>query len=568
MEEEDLWTAERLDCVAEPGCNFMDILEPTIGGIVRGKLKSAPANIQTKLKLPMDKGTKADLPSLDKIFVGVGWDMGNKDKASGKGGAEPVEIDLDVSAVLFAEGARSMGAVYYNNTRQFGISHTGDNTTGAGEGDDEVIKVEMLRIPEIVQQIHFIINIYTKDVSFESLQNAYCRVFDAQGYELARYELGNWRDGELSASGLVLARLVRSEKTKKWYFQAIGAFCPGRRWMDRRCIEEMEMLFRKSPKEIQQLRFGGKTGAAKKQDSVKVEKMTSELKVTQVKSTVSDRLDAARFGTTSSLLFKSQKSTVEVDSVPQFLVGIGWDVDGNVLADMDVSAVFFHEEGRDMGAVDFENPAEMGVRHSGDNRTGEGDGDDEVVSVDLLAIPKEVVQIFFTVNVYTKGLYFSNVLNAQCRIVNPGNNEELVKYELKDMRETEEATGLIIAQLFRHPQRGWCFKSQRVFCPGRTWLDPVMMSEMKALFSKTEEELAPPPEAKSPPMSPRMGLWRKQSYSTELGQQRQRVERLSSKEGKLSSGAGSKSKFNSGESGTVFEAGLRTLLPRRVVVSL
>merc|ERR1712050_12164 len=115
--------------------------------------------------------------------------------------------------------ATHVDTVYFGKLRGSGLTHSGDNLTGAGEGDDEQIQCQLDAVPATVQQIFIVVHIYTKGVTFEKVRNAYCRIFDSSGNELARYLL---REAGRE-SGLLMARLFREEE-RRWGFQAIGTF--------------------------------------------------------------------------------------------------------------------------------------------------------------------------------------------------------------------------------------------------------------------------------------------------------------------------------------------------------
>merc|ERR1711879_933352 len=115
----------------------------------------------------MEKGSIMDLPqTLNSITVGLGWDT-----AEG-------EVDLDVSAVLLDTSGNEVETVFFGRleSQQHGIKHSGDNLTGAGEGDDEQITAELAKIGRDVQQVFFVINIYTKGKTFRKVANPYARV--------------------------------------------------------------------------------------------------------------------------------------------------------------------------------------------------------------------------------------------------------------------------------------------------------------------------------------------------------------------------------------------------------
>lgn len=140
-----------------------------------------------------------------------------------------------------------MEQFFFGNTEEFGLQHSGDNLTGEGAGDDEVIVANLEVIPPSVEQIFFVVNIYTNGVTFESVSNAYCRIFDKTGAEMARYML---RDGR-GERGLIIARLFRAPG-ERWGFQAIGQFCKGKTWKD--AVVDMIPLFQKTAHDLQKNR--------------------------------------------------------------------------------------------------------------------------------------------------------------------------------------------------------------------------------------------------------------------------------------------------------------------------
>mmetsp|Transcript_46928 Transcript_46928/g.84622 ORF Transcript_46928/g.84622 Transcript_46928/m.84622 type:complete len:202 (-) Transcript_46928:29-634(-) len=154
------------------------------------------------------------------------------------------EVDLDVSAVMLNKDAKVMGAVFFGQTEGWGFEHSGDNLTGEGDGDDEVIHANLANVPADVEQIFFVVNVYTSGVSFDKVSNAYCRIFDSTGEELARYVLREGR-GE---RGLVIARFFR-EPGMRWGFQAVGKFCRGQTWKD--SVPEIEPLARFNARQMQ-----------------------------------------------------------------------------------------------------------------------------------------------------------------------------------------------------------------------------------------------------------------------------------------------------------------------------
>eukprot|EP00917_Polyrhabdina_sp_WS-2016_P031528 GHVP01067247.1.p1 GENE.GHVP01067247.1~~GHVP01067247.1.p1 ORF type:complete len:330 (+),score=55.55 GHVP01067247.1:425-1414(+) len=114
------------------------------------------------------------------------------------------------------------------------------------------------------------------------------------------------------------------------------------------------------------------------------------------------------------------------------VVGLGWDA-ANSAIDLDVSCVLLGRDGQLVDVAFFHNKVAQGgaVVHSGDNRTGEGDGDDEKISLNLDSLSKEVAVIFFIINTYTKGLNFSQVKNAYCRVIDSSLGQEVCHYKVR-----------------------------------------------------------------------------------------------------------------------------------------
>jgi stress response protein SCP2 len=116
------------------------------------------------------------------------------------------------------------------------------------------------------------------------------------------------------------------------------------------------------------------------------------------------------------------------------MMGLGWDpARGGRNIDLDASAIAFDAVGRSLAMVWFSNLGEFygALRHSGDNLTGEGEGDDEQIYVDLDRLPKEVMSIVFTITSFG-GQKFSAIRSAFSRLVDTNTGQELVRYELSD----------------------------------------------------------------------------------------------------------------------------------------
>lgn len=182
------------------------------------------------LKLSLEKGQSVSLANatgegLTRVVMGLGWDV-KKSKGwfSGGGGS----IDLDASCLMFNSNGQLLDQVWFQQlrSRDGSIVHGGDNRTGDGDGDDEVIKVDLTRVPADVKTLVFTVNSFTGD-TFDRVENAFCRLVDeTTGAEVARYNLSS--SGPHTAQ--VMAKVSRT--ATGWEMTAIGAPSNGRTFRD------------------------------------------------------------------------------------------------------------------------------------------------------------------------------------------------------------------------------------------------------------------------------------------------------------------------------------------------
>ncbi len=143
----------------------------------------------------------------------------------------------------------------------------------------------------------------------------------------------------------------------------------------------------------------------------------------------------------------------------EVLIGLGWDVnkyDGGKDFDLDASVFLLKGDGKVSSDDDFVFYGNLkhvsgSVEHLGDNLTGEGEGDDEEIKIDLSKVPENIEKIDFTVTIYEaeeRHQNFGQVENAFIRVVNSANNEELIRYDLGEDFSIE--TAVVIGQLYRN----------------------------------------------------------------------------------------------------------------------
>jgi len=178
---------------------------------------SVTVNVQKGQKVDLTKGN----PGLNKLCVGLGWDV---NKGNGK------DFDLDAFVVCLDGSNKAIegGVLYYGSPKNQqnkpailgeALVHSGDNLTGAGDGDDETITLDLSKIPANVEKCVVAVNIYeatSRGQNFGMVRNAFCRCYDgATNSELMKYDLG---EDYSTFQGVVFGEVYR--KDGEWKFSA------------------------------------------------------------------------------------------------------------------------------------------------------------------------------------------------------------------------------------------------------------------------------------------------------------------------------------------------------------
>ncbi|MGE1154089.1 TerD family protein [Pseudomonas sp. ICMP 460] len=174
------------------------------------------------MALTLQKGGNLSLsktdPTLTKILIGLGWDPRATDGT---------EFDLDASAFLLGANGKVRGDadfIFYNQLKSAdgSIEHTGDNRTGAGDGDDEVLKIDLSRVPADIDRVAFTVTIHDADArkqNFGQVGGSFIRVVnEVSGAEIVRYDLAEDASTE---TAMIFAELYRNNG--EWKFRAVGS---------------------------------------------------------------------------------------------------------------------------------------------------------------------------------------------------------------------------------------------------------------------------------------------------------------------------------------------------------
>ena len=175
------------------------------------------------MAISLQKGQRVDLtkdrPSLKNVLIGLGWDINHYDGET--------DFDLDASAFMTKANGKignENDFIFYGNLNHVSgsVQHMGDNRTGEGDGDDEVIKVQLDKIPSDYDTISFTVTIYEAEKrlqNFGMVENAYVRLIDEDtGEELVRFDL---TEDFSTETALVVAEIYKRDG--QWKFAAIGS---------------------------------------------------------------------------------------------------------------------------------------------------------------------------------------------------------------------------------------------------------------------------------------------------------------------------------------------------------
>lgn len=185
------------------------------------------------MSISLQKGQKVSLSKdnagLSKIIVGLGWDEVKQSSGGLFGslfGTASPAIDCDASAIMLKNGRFSGGddLVYYGNLKHKtgSVNHMGDNLTGAGDGDDEQIVIDLANVPAEYDKIVIVVNIYQavqRKQQFGMIQNAFIRLVDARNNnEICKYNLTENYSG---MTAMIFGEVYRHNG--EWKFNAIGS---------------------------------------------------------------------------------------------------------------------------------------------------------------------------------------------------------------------------------------------------------------------------------------------------------------------------------------------------------
>jgi len=321
--------------------------------------------------------------------ITVDWDFkGDNQKA-----------DLDVSAVVFDDMGTCLDAAYYNQLSVFGgaLTHSGD---AQGDQGNEYLTIDLTHDAlNVAKVIAIVVTAHNKDGTFRDVESGKIRYSAVKKDDASSKHDLNSHDLVVTsheATAMIAAFIYRdNDEFDVWHEECWNKHIPGANLHTfNDCIPQITQILKDG-------------------DNYLPEWAADEAVIECGK----------KFDMTKNSVAKIS------DDLSEFHVGLGWDAGDEV--DLDSGIMLMSKDG-DCKKVYFGHQNEPGVQHQGDNLTGEGEGDDEVIDVNLLAIDSKVDQVFVTMNVYTSGKSMKDVSSAYIRLVNKSNNEELANYKIEN----------------------------------------------------------------------------------------------------------------------------------------
>jgi stress response protein SCP2 len=366
------------------------------------------------------------------IQFGVSWDFY-------PGSAK---VDLDCSALCFDFCGLLIDACYYNQLDTFGgaLTHSGDSLDGETAGFDELVTLDLDAVPANITMVAFVVNA-NKGGNFSSVETANGQVAEILNADSKKVKpLVTCSIGCGSSSTACIVAVVFRKNGMgggPWMFRSVGEMCDGKNFQ-----ESMPSI-------------------RKVIDTFVNPGLLAERQLSMTKSFSMAKGDAVEIPRD---LFRGGDD---------LFIGLGWDAPGGV--DLDASVICLKKNGAYYGAVFYGNKKGAGMEHMGDNRTGQGAGDDEKINVDLDNIPAGVTDLYITVTIYSTGATFSNVKNAYVRLCAIKNNHELVRFPLTTKIHKN---ALVFACLRRSPMGTWQLTALGKPAEGRMATDASLLQSL------------------------------------------------------------------------------------------
>ena len=386
-----------------------------------------PSNSNTKIKsVNFIPGNWFPI-TVEKINVGLGWDFDSNET-----------YDLDASVTGFNECNEPIESIYYSNLNGLrgSVHHFGDNLTGVGEGDDEVISINLKKVPAKVISLAVTVNSYKKNSLIKAKQ-AFIRLFETDSKrEIGKFVLNKTKD----CIGLLLGLLERNRLGGGWFFRVM-------------CDPIEGHVVTTSYNSLKILLNG------------------------YLESFNNDIVYKPRHPMEGEEIF-SPETWINIDSA-QVHVGLGWDILPGNIYDLDASIISFDKQINDLEIIYHKNmkSKDGNIIHHGDNRTGLGEGDDEVLTINLKNLDQNVASMAVIVNSF-KGNSMVGLRSAFIRLFD--DDKPIGCHVLGQGTET---VGLLLGY-FRRDYINNCWLFQVLISPLPGTQAPESIEQLKLILDK------------------------------------------------------------------------------------
>ena len=366
--------------------------------------------------------------NVNEINVGLGWDFSKRDT-----------FDLDASVTGFDERNEPVESIYFRQLDGLdrSVHHFGDNLTGVGDGDDEVISIILNKVPARVMSLAVTVNSY-KSNSLIKAKSAFIRLFETHSKrEIGKFILNKTKD----CIGLLLGLLERNRQTGGWFFRVM-------------CDPIEGNIVTGSYNSLKVLLNGY------------LESFNSDMSNNKPRHPIPDEQ-----------LF-TPETWINIDTA-RVHVGLGWDIlPGNVY-DLDASIITFDSQVNELEVIYHKNTRSKdgNIIHLGDNRTGIGEGDDEVMTINLRNLPQNVASLAVIVNSF-KGNSMVGLRSAFIRLFD---DDKPIGCHV--LGEGTETVGLLLGYFRRDVvNKSWLFQVMIYPLPGTE--APESIPQLKSILAR------------------------------------------------------------------------------------
>ena len=362
------------------------------------------------------------------VFVGLGWDFSWFDS-----------YDLDASVTGFDINNEVIEHIYFSKLQGLdgSVIHMGDNLTGEGWGDDEVIHIFLNKVPEKVHYLTVAINSY-KGNSLIKAKKAFIRLFTKKE-KIGKYLLNKAKD----CVGLLLGVFQRDTKLNIWYFRVMADPIEG-------------SVIDTSTQSLQKLLGDYSLNSGNNNNDIK-----QNLKHPYPGEEI---FDIGKW--------------IDVEAAFVY-VGLGWNLQKGFIFDLYASIITFDDKNNLQEIIYHQNLQSRNgaIIHKGDNKTGEGEGDDEILSIEFSKLEKNVFTLAVIINSF-KGNSLINILDGFIRLYD---NDRPIGVNILD--NCPDCVGLFMG-IFRRKDKKWYF--QAIKEPIKGTIAKESVNDVKKLLTNYE----------------------------------------------------------------------------------